>query len=210
MATELEALLVPGRTALVVIDMQNDYLHPRGAIGRSGKDLSALQAILPRVHALIEAAHRSGVLVIFTRNWGSAVTDSPAWSGRPAAARHDAAGVAGTWGAAWYEVQPLPGDIVIDKYRHDAFHATPLELILRARGIEVVVCCGVVTNVCVETTARSAATRDFRLVVVEDGCGSRHRDLHEATMENVRRTFGVVAAAGEVAAAWRAMPAAVG
>ena len=198
----LHERLSSATTALLVIDIQNDYIHPNGASARSGRDLSAVVGMMPRVHRLIEAARANNVPVYFTRNWHGPNTDSRAWSNRRGERKSGAAGVAGTWGAEWYEVEPRSGEIVIDKFRYDAFLGTPLEMMLRARGIETVVCCGTATNVCVESTARAAHMRDFNLVLVGDCCAAPDQALHDATLENIRRHFGTVATVDEVASVW--------
>ena len=111
--------------------------------------------------------------------------------------------MAGTWGAEWYEVEPRRDGVILDKFRYDGFLGTALEMMRRARGVETVICCGTATNVCVESTARSAHMRDFHLLLVSDCCAAYDRTLHEATLENIRRHFGIVATADEVEAAWR-------
>jgi ureidoacrylate peracid hydrolase len=200
----VQELLGSGHSALLVVDIQNDYIHPEGSAGRSGRDTSSAIAMIPRLHALIEAARARGVPVYYARNWHGPNTDSGPWKSRRtwSSGAGGQAGVAGTWGADWYEVEPRADEVVIDKYRYDAFLGTALELMLRTRGIETVVCCGTATNVCVESTARAAHMRDFNLVLVGDCCAAFDPVLHEGTLENIRRHFGVVATADEVKAAW--------
>jgi len=202
----IQELVGGGQSALLVIDIQNDYIHPEGSAGRGGRDTSAPIAMMPRLHQLIAAARERRIPIYFLRNWHSERTDSVAWKSRRAVNRGSGgdAGVAGTWGAEWFEVEPQPTDVVVDKFRYDGFLGTPLEVMLRARGISTVVCCGTATNVCVESTARSAHMRDFNLILVSDCCAAYDQGLHDATLENVRRHFGIVATAGEVEAAWPA------
>jgi ureidoacrylate peracid hydrolase len=204
MDDRLQRWLGAGTSALIVVDIQNDYIDPAGASAGSGQDLTTVVAMIPRLHRLIAAARDAGVPIYFTRNWHGPNTDSAAWKARRAGRSRSGgpAGMAGSWGADWYEIEPRPDEIVIDKYRYDAFLGTPLEMMLRARGCETVVCCGTATNVCVESTARSAHMRDFNLVLVEDCCAASDQALHEATLENTRRHFGVVTRAAEVEATW--------
>jgi len=204
----LGELLRTRSSALLVVDIQNDYIHPEGAAGRSGRDTSSAVAMVPRLHRLIATARARGVPIYFARNWHSANTDSEPWRSRRAATSGTGgpAGVAGTWGADWYEVEPQADEVVVNKFRYDAFLGTPLEMMLRTRGIETVVCCGTATNVCVESTARAAHMRDFHLVLVGDCCAAFDKTLHDGTLENVRRHFGFVASADEVEAAWSARP----
>ncbi|HEX5452018.1 MAG TPA: isochorismatase family cysteine hydrolase [Candidatus Limnocylindrales bacterium] len=206
MNERLQELLGAGTSALLVIDIQNDYIHPEGSAGRGGRDTSGGMEMMPRVHHIIATARDRGVPVYFLRNWHSENTNSVPWKARRAASKGvgGEAAVAGTWGAEWYEVEPRPDDVVINKFRYDGFLGTPLEVMLRARGVETVICFGTATNVCVESTARAAHMRDFHLVLVSDCCSAYDQDLHDATLKNVRKHFGLVATAEEVEAAWPA------
>jgi ureidoacrylate peracid hydrolase len=202
----LHELLGAGNSALLVIDIQNDYIHPEGASGRGGRDTSACIEMMPRLHRLIGGARERGVPIYFLRNWHGPNTDSVPWMARRRASggRGGLAGVAGTWGADWYEVEPREDDVVINKFRYDGFLGTPLEVMLRTRGIQTIVACGTATNVCVESTARAGHMRDFHLVLVGDCSAAFDETLHNATLENIRRHFGLVADGEEVAAAWPA------
>ena len=208
MTDRLQELLGAGNSALLVVDIQNDYIHPEGASGRGGRDVAACIEMMPRLHGLIAAAREKAVPIYFLRNWHSPNTDSTPWKARrqASAGRGGPAGVAGTWGADWYEVEPRDDDVVINKFRYDGFLGTPLEVMLRTRGVETIVVCGTATNVCVESTARSGHMRDFHLVLVGDCSAAFDETLHNATLENVRRHFGLVANAEEVATAWGTAP----
>jgi ureidoacrylate peracid hydrolase len=202
----------PATTALLVIDVQNDYIHPDGYSARSGSDTSACIEIIPRLLKLIEAARAAGVYVIYTRNWHRPETDSPAWLDRLARGgrtREQRAGQADTWGAAWYAVEPQPGEEIVSKFRYDAFLGTNLEFLLRARGIRTVICTGTTTEICVESTARAAIMRDFHLVVAGDCCASNHVDAHDATLKTLKGSFGEVTTADEIEATWSGATASV-
>ena len=201
--------LDPGTTALLVIDVQNDYVDPNGALGRAGADMTACVRMIPRLERFLAAAREAGVFVVHTRNWHRPETDSEAWRDRldRSGSWADRPGQAGTWGAEPYRIEPRDGEEVIRKFRYDAFLGTNLEYLLRARRIRTLVCTGVTTNVCVESTARAAHMRDFHVVLVEDCCASTEPELHQATVENVRRHFGVIASAADLEAAWRVSPA---
>ena len=159
----------------------------------------------PRLLGLVDAARAAGCLVIHLRNWHRPETDSPAWLDRLLRAGRtpdDRAGRADTWGAAFYGLEPLPGEDVVDKFRYDGFLGTRLEYLLRARGIRTVVCCGTASHICVESTARAAHMRDFHLVMAEDCCASPERDDHEAAMRTLNGNFGDVISAASIRAAW--------
>jgi ureidoacrylate peracid hydrolase len=195
----------PATTVLLVIDMQNDYIHPEGFLGKAGADTSSVIAMVPTLCDLLETARASGVHVIHTRNWHRPATDSPAWLDKLARLGQDQdnrPARAGSWGADWYEVVPLPTEEVVSKFRYDAFLGTNLEFLLRARGIRTVVICGTATNVCVESTARAAHMRDFHLVMAADACGSANVAAHDGTLENVAANFGEVASTARIKEIW--------
>jgi ureidoacrylate peracid hydrolase len=200
----LPDLVDPATTALLVVDVQNDYVDPEGAIGASGVDMSRCVEMVPRLEAFLDRARAAGLFVVHTRNWHRPATDSPAWRDRVSRGwvLDERPGRADTWGAEFYRIAPQTGEEVISKFRYDAFLGTNLEYLLRAREIRTVICTGVTTNVCVESTARAAHMRDFNVVLVADCCASPEPDLHEATLLNIQRHFGTVVLAERVEQAW--------
>lgn len=195
-------LLVPAESALLVIDVQNDYCHPDGALGRHGADLSSVEPALDNIERLIEASRACGTAVLFIRNWHEAWANSPGWRDR--ATRESSAGQARSWGAQFYRVAPLPGEPVIDKQRYDAFIGTPLASALQALGRSTLAFTGFGTNVCVESTARHAVFLDYHIVLVSDATGTADGTAaHDATLATISRHFGPVASTAEVLSAWR-------
>ncbi|MBI4321522.1 MAG: cysteine hydrolase [Chloroflexi bacterium] len=200
----LEELVDPRHTALVVVDVQNDFCHSEGDLGRRAGDVSRIQAAVRDLVGLIIQARDKGVAIIFIRAVHGAWTDSETWLRRrkdvPVAQLRTCQD--NTWGGDFYEVQPLPGDKVIAKPRYSAFYGTELDVMLRARGIRTLLMTGVTTNVCVESTARDGMQRDYDIVLVENCCGTTRDEDHQATLRNIRNQFGVVATSGEVVEAW--------
>jgi ureidoacrylate peracid hydrolase len=167
--------------------------------------MTPVMEMAPTLCDLLETARAAGVHVIHTRNWHRPATDSDAWLDKLARSGQDQEhrpGRAGSWGAAWYEVEPLQTEEVINKFRYDAFLGTNLEFLLRARRIRTVVICGTATNVCVESTARDAHMRDFHLVMVGDAVASVNPAAHDATLANIASNFGEVASTAQVKAIW--------
>ena len=199
---KLAAVSDPRRSALVVVDMQNDFCNPA--------DYEESVPMLPRLQKLITESRRAGVQVIFTQVNHDATNDSTVWVSRRAPGRKDIV-KAGTPGAQYHpDFQPQPGDIDIVKHRYSAFIGTPLEMNLRTLGIETLFMTGIATNVCVESTLRDAFQRDFYVVLVEDCCAAGTRALHEGTVDNTRRHFGgLVATSDEVVEAWSEVAARV-
>ncbi|GAA4303509.1 cysteine hydrolase family protein [Actinomadura luteofluorescens] len=200
--------LRPDRTALILIDLSNDFVHPRGKTATVGaRDVSHAQRILLVAAELAEAARDAGVAVIHSQHTTlpGGASDSPVWRDARSRAAYSAPDICldGSWGQEIAEeVAPRPGDQVVKKYRYGGFTGTNLELILRSLGRDSVVCCGVSTNVCVDTTAREAFARDFYVTIAADACASWDMGLHAAALRTAESRFAVVAATGDVLGAW--------
>ena len=184
--------LKPGRTALVVVDVQNDFCHVEGAFGKRGFDLSHVERSVERLLPFISQCRQRGVPVVFVRTIHSNWTDSVWWVGRLAGAgREMLICRSDTWGAEFYKVEPQASDFVATKHRFSGFVGTDLSLVLRARGIETLLMTGVASNVCVETTARDGYNLDFRIIFVEDCCGAFSADEHASAIVNMNKYFGI-------------------
>lgn len=144
------------RTALIVIDMQNDFVSPGGTLRVPGAE-----ATIPRIRGLIERAREHGMRVIFSQDTHE--EGDPEWEIWPEHAR------LGSWGGEIVPaLAPTAGDTVIRKVRYDAFYATHLDHFLRLWGVDTVVICGTVANICVHYTAASAALRWYRVIIPRD------------------------------------------
>jgi len=203
MQQALAAMVTPANTALLVIDVQNDFCAKGGYYDKTGADVSGSQPAVDRMVGFIDQARSAGVRVIFVRCDYDPVYVSDIQNARRKRMGWDIPYCRpGTWGAEFYKVAPKPGETIVTKHRYDAFHGTDLELILRTNKVQNLLLTGVATNVCVESTLRSAYMRDFYSVLVADCCAGRTRQMHDATLENVRMHFGVVASADDVAQVW--------
>ncbi|MEX2542923.1 MAG: isochorismatase family cysteine hydrolase [Trueperaceae bacterium] len=148
--------LDPSSTALVVVDMQNDFAHPDGVLYSEDAN-----TVLPAVRALLTAAREERLRIVFTQDWHT--DDDPEFAIWGEHAK------AGTWGAEVVdELTPHEGEMRIKKLRYDAFYGTSLDHVLRQWGVTDVVVAGTVANICVLHTAGSAALRYYRVVVPED------------------------------------------
>src|ERR1700722_7424642 len=210
--TELTELVDPAHTALVLIDMQRDFVAPDGLFGQLGVDLSMYAESVPRLAFLLDAARRAAVLVIHVQNTTlpDRMSDSPAQIRfnlrMHAGKRPDEVplrySVEGTPGHAFVqELTPDAGEPVVRKYRSSAFWGTNLELLLRSNGIRTVVIGGCTTEGCVESTARDAMFNDLYVVIAADGVASDDREQHEASMLLMQHRFDI-ATAGEIADVW--------
>jgi ureidoacrylate peracid hydrolase len=192
-----EEVLDSGHTALVVIDMQNDFGHPDGHFARAGVDVSPVPAILPQVGALVDRARRAGVLVVWIKQTTlpGGRSDSPAWLAFKSRHRENfdtAYCLEGTWGQEFLDpLAPAGDEPVVRKFRSSAFTNTNLEAVLRGNGIETVAVCGCMTEGCVEATARDAGYHDFYVAVAEDAIASNTPAFHDAALLVMRSTFRV-------------------
>ena len=193
----------PRLAALLVVDVQNDFVSPEGSAGKRGEDVSGALAMMPNLLALIEAARRVALTIVYIRTTHSEWTDTPSWIYRSSQKSGLSTCREGTWGAEFYEgISPRPSERVVIKHRYSAFINTDLNTVLRARGIQSVLVCGVATNVCVETSARDAYMFDYYVTVIDDCSAAYDAKLHMTTLENVRRHFGLVASSSEIAEVW--------
>jgi ureidoacrylate peracid hydrolase len=193
----------PEHTALIVVDVQNDFCHSDGAYVKRGNDVSLIQAMVPKLQATIEAAREAGLPVIFLRIVQSPDTNSDAWEALESDDEGPRLVMEGTWGAEFFHpIKPLEGEREIVKHRHSGFNRTPLDLLLRSQGIKTVVLGGVASNVCVEATAREAADNDYYVVFLEDGSASAKQHLHDDALFTIRTYIGEVASCNEVIGAW--------
>lgn len=210
MLTTLSEKLAPQHTALLVIDMQNDFCDDEGACARNGDDVRIVQTIVPTLQELTAAARSAGAMVMFIRVAHDETTDSEVRLERRRERKAPVC-VEGSWGADWYaDLRPQPGDVVLTKHRYSAFINTPLDLILRSRGVRTLVLTGTATNVCVESTARDGHMLDYYVVLPEDAAATPDLAAHEATLHNIRKHFGVVVKAADIRAVWQLGAAAIG
>ena len=146
----------PARTALLVVDMQNDFVDTQGSLR-----VPDAAGSIPVIAALLERARHAGMRVVFTQDTHR--DDDPEWQIWPEHARE------GSWG--WQiidELAPLDHETVIRKLRYDAFYDTPLDHLLRLWGVTTLVICGTLANICVHYTAASAALRWYDVVIPQD------------------------------------------
>lgn len=185
------------KSAVVVIDMQNDYCHKQGSGALNGGDVTDHYAIVPNVQRLIDAAHEAEIPVFFIKTTHDETTNSKVWLSRRIGRKHDTC-VTGTWGAEYFGVAPTHKDIEVIKHRYSAFIKTDFELKLRALGCETLLITGVATNVCVESTLRDGFMLDFYTVLVSDCTAAGSKAAYDATLENVRKGFGWVTDSMEI------------
>ena len=191
----------PGRTALVIIDMQRDFLLPGGFGETLGNDVGQLAAVVPPLQRVLAAARESGLPVIHTREGHAPdLSDLPPAKhrrGKPSLRIGDPGPygrilVRGEYGHDIVdELAPLPGEVVLDKPGKGAFYGTDLDDILRSQGVESLVVTGVTTEVCVHTTVREANDRGYEALVLSDCVGSYFPEFQRVGLDMIAAQGGI-------------------
>ena len=195
----------PETTALLVIDMQNDFCAEGGYIHNlTGADMSGNEPIADQINALVGVARAAKVPVVWIR-----ANYEPKYLSDQAIDKWKEKGLdaicceGGTWGWEFYRVAPEPDEMIIEKHTYSAFFGTELDRILRFRGIKTIIPTGVATQVCIDSTLRDGYFNGYYVVVPEECVGSYAKDQHEATLTNVRRLFGEVTSAETLKEIWK-------
>lgn len=187
--------------ALLIIDMQNGFCHPEGCFGKLGMPVSNHLAIVETINKLRAASHAAKVPVIFTRLcYNQDYSDAGVQMEEQPQIKELRGLVRGTWDAdVLDELAPdtARGEIVIDKTRNSAFFKTGLEDLLRSRGVNQLLCTGVGSNVCVESTVRDGAARDYYCKTISDATATLTMEDHNACMKNLV-WFGGVASSDDI------------
>ncbi len=192
----------PSRTALVVIDMQRDFVEPGGFGAALGNDVAPVAAIIPTVRRLLDGARGAGMMIVHTRECHLPdLSDCPPAKrnrGEPSLRIGDTGPmgrilVAGEPGVEIVpELAPRDGEHVIDKPGKGAFYATPFGDLLARNGITHLILAGVTTEVCVQTTMREANDRGFECLLAEDATESYFPAFRHATLEMIRAQGAIV------------------
>jgi nicotinamidase-related amidase len=210
-ALTLEAKLDPQRSAVVVVDYQNDFVAEGGALDRSGKSPEALAGIHERIRDTVDLARAAGARIVFLRCEYSTPDNRYLSRVFLDQARRRLNGLyheipvcaPGSWGAEFYgDVKPSEDDLVVTKHRFGGFDGTDLDLVLRTNGIETLVFTGVVTHVCVESTVREAFFHDYFAIVLRDAVAGYRPEWHENALQVIDWGFGEVISLDDLRAIW--------
>ena len=202
--TTIEQKAAPEYAALLVVDVQNDFVADGGFFSRIGADVRTIQdSAIPPLLRLIEKAREAGVLVVFIQAIYDPEHLSDAMRERNLRGKLDIPRcLTGSWGAGFYAVRPLPGEPVVIKHRYSAFPKTELDALLKRHGIRSLLLTGVSTDTCVESTGRDAYFIDYYVTMVSDCCGAFSARDHENALGRFARDYGTVATSGEIVDAW--------
>lgn len=185
----MNASISASKTALLIVDLQNDFLHPDGAYGRAGQGAPEIAALPQRIKPLADALRAKGGWIVSTQ-----FTLVPAKGGEPLISPHlkqlrpflkKGDFTPGGWGHALVDTLQ-PADVTVEKIAYSAFYMTRFEWVLRKTGIEKIYVCGIVTNGGVASTVRDCHVRDFEVTVLEDGCAAFSEATHRTAIDALR------------------------
>ena len=192
-----DSLFDAASTAVLIVDLQNDFLHPQGAYGRSGTSSPEIAALPARVRPLLDTVRQAGGWVVSTQ-----FTLVPGRGGAPFISPHlkemrpfltTGDFVPGGWGHALVD-ELQPADLTVEKVAYSAFYQTRMEFILNKAGIRTLMVCGIVTNGGVASTVRDAHVRDFKTITLHDGCAAFSTETHDIAIKSlatVGRTMSI-------------------
>lgn len=208
MAEELLSALgekaAPEHAALLVIDVQNDFVATGGFFDQIGADVATIQRSIPRLQRLIEHARRARVPVIFVQAiYDPQYVSAPMRERNRRARRELPRCLTGTWGADSYAVRPAADEAVVIKHRYSAVPNTELVSLLEQRGIRSLLFAGVATDTCVESTARDLYFIDYYVTLVADCCAAASVADHEGALARFERDYGAVVSSEDVITAWQ-------
>lgn len=191
-------MIRPASTALLIVDLQNDFVHPDGAYGRAGQTAPTIALLPKRVLSVANAVRAAGGWIVstqFTLVPGKAGV--PFISGhlqrlRPFLTKGDFC--PGAWGHQLVD-ELQPADITIEKVAYSAFYQTRMEWVLRKAGIDTLFICGIVTNGGVASTLRAAHVRDFHTILLSDGCAAFSEEVHSTAVASLSSVTDVMTCA---------------
>jgi ureidoacrylate peracid hydrolase len=204
--------LAPGETALLVIDLQNDFGAPGGMFDRKGLDLSGIVSAAEQTRSLLPAVREAGIPIAWILMGHASDLSDAGPVGSPHRVKHPDFGDGETlirdrWGTALLDgLAPEDGDHIVHKHRYSAFFETDLDNLLRSLGVRTLLVTGCTTSICVESTVRDAMFRDYNCVVLDD-CTAEPLGTHESSLKVIETLFGWVSTSGAVREALALTPA---
>lgn len=209
--TSFDEKVAPRHTAVLCVDVQNEFVVETPYNRALGWDLTAAQQMAERLRAFLDTARQHRVPLVHVR-----ANYDPIHKNEPMRERDYRMGLphcclTGTFGFEFYRgFGPRDGELLITKHRYDAFYGTELDVILEGMGIRTLVLGGLVTNGCVDSTARSGYFHGYHVVFLSDGSAAGKESWHQATLETMAKAFGEVRTIAEVEAAWARIAAQAG
>jgi ureidoacrylate peracid hydrolase len=203
--TSLEQKASPEHAALLVVDVQNDFVADGGYFHQVGADVSAIQkCAIPPLLRLVDAAREARVLVVFIQAiYDARYLSAPMRERDLRTKREMPRCLTGSWGAEFFAVRPISGEPVVIKHRYSGVINTGLDALLKQHGIKSLLLTGVATDTCVEATARDAYFIDYYVTLVADCCGAVNEHDHLGALKRFERDYGPVVTSCDVIGVWQ-------
>ncbi|MFD2702382.1 cysteine hydrolase family protein [Paenibacillus shunpengii] len=192
------------KTALMIIDMQNDFIHEKGVFAQYGYDTSMYSGIVPVISQLVKEARQADITIIWVGMSHNQLNDGQdAWIRRRIGRSHPPSCRTGTWGADFIqELDIRTEDVLVWKHRYNAFVDTELKRVLKGMGVKTLIAAGINTNTCVESTLREAHLIGYHVVLAKDATTCLYLDAYEPSLTNIERHFGFVEASSTITSLW--------
>lgn len=193
----------PASSAILVIDMQNDFCAEGGYINRVlGKDVSVAATVADNIQRLLEPARQAGLPVVWIKADYSPdkIPASMHSKLRQMASQNEILCEPGTWGSEFFKLTPGQDEPQVTKHCYSAFFNTELDEVLKKHNVSTIIPTGVVTNVCIDSTVRDGFMNGYDILVAEECVGSHAQELHTAALKNISMIFGSVCKLDELKA----------
>lgn len=204
MISGIKEYIQPKKSAVLVIDMQNDFCHPQGHFGKQQLNLLHVQEMVPTLNRFVGTARKLGVTIFHIRSFmDEKFLSRPMIARKKELGRENDICCEGSWGSEFYEIFPAGNEIVLTKHAYSAFIGTDLQEKLLTKNIQSIMVTGALTNVCCESTLRDGFMLGFYTFLVEDCCASIDKAAHLGTVDNVCKYFGWVLKSDDIITYWK-------
>jgi ureidoacrylate peracid hydrolase len=203
--TSLEQKISPEHAALLVVDVQNDFVADGGYFHKVGADVGMIQkSVIRPLVRLVDAARETGILVVFIQAvYDARYLSAPMRERDLRTKREMSRCLAGSWGADFFAVRPKSSEPIVVKHRYSGVINTGLDPLLKQRGIKSLLLTGVATDTRVESTARDAYFIDYYVTLIADCCGAANEHDHLGALKRFERDYGSVVTSSDVIAVWQ-------
>ncbi len=187
-----------GNIAILVLDIQNDFCHEEGIFSRLGFNLKPIQKTVPKIISFIDKARQHNVPIFYSKQIESDEVSPTNLKNQFKSGRLKTVCAPNSWGSELYKLKPLSNEKVLEKYTYDFFSNNELRKRLKEKQINTVIITGVNTDICVDTTVRSAFTLGYNIIIPEDLVASINQEAHQHLLKIFHRFFGTVVKSDEI------------
>ena len=187
-----------GNAALLILDIQNDFCHEEGKFSKMGMSVKKVQEMVPRLIEFIEIARKHNIPIFYSKQIESDNVSPKNLKNQFGSGRLKPVCAPDSWGSELYKLKPLPSEHVIEKHTYDFFSNEKLKQLLNKQDVDTLIITGVNTDICVDTTLRSAFTLGYNIIIPEDLVASINQDTHKQLLRIFHQFFGEVVRSSDV------------